>query len=144
MKAYELVKRFSSQEKALEIAQRENPYEAAIDFLEWRADNGGKAAEKVRNELYGEERKMKVYSKCFRWFEITADAVDKAYEYHCEVYREHFDNWFASYTTKCPEFIENFGMYDQDSVEKAMGEIAREFLLKNFPETSRISQGIYV
>jgi hypothetical protein len=48
--AYDLVKRFSSEEKAVEVASRDNPLEAAHDFLQWCADNGGKAAARILEE----------------------------------------------------------------------------------------------
>lgn len=56
--AYRLVKRFSSEEKAIEVASREHPLEAARDYLEWCAENmmsGGNTARAILSEIEHQE-----------------------------------------------------------------------------------------
>ena len=55
LEAFHLVRRFSNEEKAIDVAQRENPIEAAKDFLEWSSDHGNRVARKIFEEVSDKE-----------------------------------------------------------------------------------------
>lgn len=87
--AYDLVRRFASEEKAVEVASREHPLEAARDFLEWCAERGGKAAERILDELQAEERRAEVIDKLKQMFVEAAQSVG----YTDAVTHSMFDEW---------------------------------------------------
>lgn len=98
VQAFELVRKFASAEKALEKAMQDNPLEAAQDFLEWCADNGGKVAEKVRDELDQQamEKMYYIHAKdnCNDWFyKFLNDNNLLDIDNHAA-----FDEWFKSIT----------------------------------------------
>lgn len=89
--AYRLVRRFAGEEKALEKAMDEHPLEAARDFLEWAAEKGGKAAERILDELQAEERRTEVMDELKRMFVTVAEKTG----YTDPVYESMFDDWRA-------------------------------------------------
>jgi DNA-binding MarR family transcriptional regulator len=155
VKAYELVIRFSSQEKALEIAQRENPYEAAIDYLEWRAENGGKAAKKILDEHEKKEnavwdKEAHIYSECIQYLETCVKEYDTACDYHIETYKGTFDNYFMrAVREERSAFVDNYELNKED-IFKNIKTIALHVRDKHFPEFShemhaqKMREGFYV
>ena len=61
--AYQLVRKCANQEKAVEVASRENPLNSAYDFIEWSARHGGQVAITLLAELENAGKLAKVQDR---------------------------------------------------------------------------------
>lgn len=92
--AYDLVRRFASHERAVEVASRENPLDAARDFLEWCAERGGKVAKHILEETQKAEQRAEVTLELKQRFLDVANLVG----YTDTVTHGMFDEWIEGAT----------------------------------------------
>lgn len=86
-----MVRSISSEEKAVEVASRDHPLEAARDFLEWCAENGGNAAGRILDELREKEVRAEVIGEMKQMFVEVAKSIDFG-----NVTHSMFDQWLSA------------------------------------------------
>lgn len=123
--AYQLVRQFASEEKALEKAMQENPLEQARDFLEWCADNGGKVAERILDELqdkeYLETYRNRALRNCLIWYQEFIR--DEGLQLSSAAESDAFNDWFSA--------ISHRGSEDENKYLGILSDVSNKQIVKD-------------